>query len=84
LRVPSSAALISSRSLCSLCSSSLATAPVDCPSQTRVTAYSLNVVVSGGFGIFLAFPYMITWIVRHPLKTRFPGNLSTDPTYRIV
>jgi hypothetical protein len=73
LRVPASAALIPLRSLCSLRSSSLATAPVDCPSHTHVTAYSLNVVVSGGFGIFLAFPYMITSMVRHPWKTKFRG-----------
>jgi hypothetical protein len=73
LRVPASAVLIPLRSLCSLRSGSLTTAPADCPSHTRVTAYSLNAVVSGDFGIFLAFSFMIVSMVRHVWKTKFRG-----------
>ena len=74
LLVPASAALIPLRSLCSLRSSSLATAPADCPSHTRVTVYSLNAVVSGDFGIFLAFPFLVTPMVRHPLEDEISRN----------
>jgi hypothetical protein len=65
------------RGVCATRQNCLADRPINFPSFTCLTVYSLNSVVYSCFGIFSTFFLQkVTLIVRHPWKTIYRGNLT--------